>query len=87
MERKERDKHTRIVVVDISNRIVGFEVDAVREVLRISRSVTEPPPMIMGGVREEYITGVGKLDDRLLILLDLEKVLMTDGGDQLRDVA
>ena len=53
---------------------VGRE-DVLREVLRIPRSVTEPPPSIAGSVNEEYITGVGKLEDRLLILLDLEKVL------------
>jgi purine-binding chemotaxis protein CheW len=75
MERREHDKHTRIIVVDLGGETLGFVVDAVREVLRIPRSVTEPPPQIIGGVREEYITAVGKLDDRLLILLDLDKVL------------
>ena len=75
MERKEHDKNTRIVVVELSGRVLGFVVDAVREVLRIPRSVTEPPPHLVGVGREEYIKAVGKLDDRLLILLDLEKVL------------
>jgi purine-binding chemotaxis protein CheW len=75
MDRKEHDKHTRIVVVELSGKVVGFVVDAVREVLRIPRGVTEPPPDIAGGKKDEYITGVGKLEDRLLILLDLEKVL------------
>lgn len=75
MERREHDRHTRIIVVELSGRVVGFVVDAVREVLRIPRSVTEPPPHLIGAGREEYITAVGKLDDRLLILLDLEKVL------------
>lgn len=75
MPRKEHDKHTRIVVVELQGRVIGFVVDAVREVLRIPRSVTEPPPSITGSVDEEYITAVGKLEDRLLILLDLEKVL------------
>ncbi len=78
MPRKEHDKHTRIVVVELHGRVIGFVVDAVREVLRIPRSVTEPPPSITGGVNEEYITAVGKLEDRLLILLDLEKVLGAD---------
>lgn len=77
MERKEHDKDTRIVVVELNGKVVGFVVDAVREVLRIPRSVTEPPPSIVGGVHGEYITAVGKLEDRLLILLDLEKVLAT----------
>jgi purine-binding chemotaxis protein CheW len=75
MPRKEHDKHTRIVVVELSGKVVGFVVDAVKEVLRIPRSVTEPPPSIAGSVNEEYITGVGKLDDRLLILLDIGKIV------------
>ena len=75
MARKEHDKHTRIVVVELGGQVGEFVVDAVSEVLRIPRSVTEPPPTLVGGVREEYITAVGKLEDRLLILLDLEKIL------------
>jgi purine-binding chemotaxis protein CheW len=75
MERKEHDKNTRIVVVELSGKVVGFIVDAVSEVLRIPKSVTEPPPPLAAGIEAEYITAVGKLEDRLLILLDLEKVL------------
>jgi purine-binding chemotaxis protein CheW len=75
MERKEHDKNTRIVVVELSGKVVGFVVDAVSEVLRIPKSVTEPPPPIVAGIDADYITAVGKLEDRLLILLDLEKVL------------
>ena len=75
MARKEHDKSTRIVVVELSGKVVGFVVDAVSEVLRIPKSVTEPPPPIVAGIEAEYITAVGKLEDRLLILLDLEKVL------------
>jgi purine-binding chemotaxis protein CheW len=75
MERREHDKNTRIIVVELSGNTLGFVVDAVREVLRIPRSVTEPPPQLVGGVRDEYITAVGKLDDRLLILLDLDKII------------
>ena len=75
MERKEHDKDTRIVVVELRGMTVGFIVDAVNEVLRISRSVTEPPPALTASGSAEYITGVGKLGDRLLILLDLEKVV------------
>ncbi len=76
LERKEPDKHTRIIVVDLSGNVIGFIVDAVQEVLRIPRSVTEPPPAIVADGRAEYITGVGKLDDRLLLLLELDKILL-----------
>lgn len=79
MERKEHDKNTRIIVVELAGKVVGFVVDAVREVLRIPRNVTEPPPALGGGVKDDYVTAVGKLDDRLLILLDLERVLSEKG--------
>jgi purine-binding chemotaxis protein CheW len=78
MEPREHDKNTRIIVVELGGQTLGFVVDAVNEVLRIPRSVTEPPPHFIGGVQEEYITAVGKLQDRLLILLDLDKVLSAD---------
>ena len=87
MERKEHDKNTRIVVVELSGRVVGFVVDAVSEVLRIPKSVTEPPPAIVAGVQAESITAVGKLEDRLLILLDLEKVLSAEQNTQLAEIA
>jgi purine-binding chemotaxis protein CheW len=83
MDRREHDKNTRIVVVELTGKIVGFVVDAVREVLRIPRSVTEPPPSIVAGVEAEYITAVGKLEDRLLILLDLDKVLSAEETHEL----
>jgi purine-binding chemotaxis protein CheW len=76
MPRRERDKNSRIVVVELNGKIVGFVVDSVNEVLRIPKNVTEPPPPVVTGVGAEYITAVGKLDDRLLILLDLDKVLL-----------
>jgi purine-binding chemotaxis protein CheW len=78
MQKKAHDNNTRIIVVEFGGKIVGFVVDAVREVLRIPRSVTEPPPPIVANGREEYITAVGKLEDRLIILLELEKVLSSD---------
>lgn len=76
MDRKEHDKHTRIIVMELNGRVVGFVVDAVSEVLRIPRSVTEPPPAVAATESTDYITAVGKLEDRLLTLLDLEKVLV-----------
>lgn len=69
------DKSTRIIVVEIQSKIIGFIVDSVNEVLRISKSIIEPPPVMVANIESEFITAVGKLEDRLLILLDLEKVL------------
>jgi purine-binding chemotaxis protein CheW len=78
MNKIEIDKNSRIVVVEIDGKTIGFIVDAVSEVLRIPRNITEPPPPMVAGIDAEYITAIGKLDDRLLILLDLEKILSLD---------
>lgn len=74
---READSRTKIVVVDIGTS-AGMIVDSVSEVLRISSDIIEPPPPMTAGVSSEYIRGVGKLKDRLLILLDIEKLLGTD---------
>ena len=87
LEVREHDKHTRIIVIEISNMIVGFVVDAVSEVLRIPADTVEPPPpAVMGGIDSEYINGVGKLEDRLLILLDLDKLLSQEEQAELGQV-
>lgn len=75
LELKEYDKDTRIVVVDIGGNIMGMIVDSVSEVLRLPSNTIEPPPEIVTGINSEYIKGVAKLDDRLLIFLDLSKVI------------
>ncbi len=77
LPRKAHGKDTRIVVVELKGQTIGFIVDEVSEVLRIPKNITEPPPEMIGGVKTDYITSIGKLEDRLLILLDLEKILST----------
>ena len=73
---KEIDADSRIIVVEIGDNVVGMIVDSVNEVLRIpSTSVDPAPELVMSNISREYITGVGKIDGRLLILLDLAKVL------------
>lgn len=69
------DKATRIIVVQLDRKTVGFVVDAVGEVRRIPSRVVEPPPPMVAGIESDYIQGVGKLGDVLLILLDLNRLL------------
>lgn len=69
------DSSTRIVVMELDSKIVGFLVDGVSEVLRIPESTVEDPPPVVAGIGSEYIRGIGKLDNRLLILLDLDHLL------------
>ena len=78
MPKKVFDKETRIIVVEIKNMTVGFVVDAVKEVIRIPKDLTEEPPDFIGGVDADYITSVAKMDDCLLIILDLNNVFMME---------
>ncbi len=73
-ESREMDAHSRIIVVDVGN-TVGLIVDSVSEVLRLSSDTVEPPPKMTGNGSAEYIMGIGKLQDRLLILVDVECLL------------
>lgn len=74
IESREQSTDERIIVVEVGSRVIGFTVDRVNEVLRISADIVEPPPSMVCGVESDYVQGVGKLEDRLLILLDLQKL-------------
>jgi purine-binding chemotaxis protein CheW len=69
------DSQSRIIVMELDHNVVGFLVDGVSEVLRIPESTVEKAPPVVAGIGSEYIEGVGKLNDRLLILLDLQALL------------
>lgn len=72
----ERTAQSRIVVVTVRGRVVGLVVDSVSEVLRIPRSAIEPTPSLGTTAGAEFIQGVGRLDERLLTLLDLKRLLL-----------
>ncbi|HEY3426925.1 MAG TPA: chemotaxis protein CheW [Negativicutes bacterium] len=66
---------TRIIIVKIDEIIVGMIVDAVSEVMAISQENIEDPEAVVGGVAADYLSGVGKQENRLLILLNLEAII------------
>ncbi len=73
---KENDKETRIIVVEIAGKTIGLIVDSVDEVLRLPVSTIDPtPPMVSTSIDAQCINGVGKLEDRLIIIIDIEKFL------------
>ena len=84
---QELGKSARIIVVELDDQVIGFIVDGVTEVLRISSDMIEPPPDMVAGIDSEYITGIAKLEDRLLILIDLSKVLSTEQKEMIKDIA
>lgn len=71
----EQEETTRIIIISLEDMEVGFVVDSANDVLDIPADSIEPQPEVVGSLEEEYISGVAKIDKRLLILLHLEKVL------------
>jgi purine-binding chemotaxis protein CheW len=71
----EPNKKTRVVVVELENRRIGLIVNSASEVIKIAPSEIEAPHDVFQEGELNYITGVGKLKGRLVILLDLNKIL------------
>jgi purine-binding chemotaxis protein CheW len=74
------DKNSRIIVVTVNETEVGMIVDGVSEVLTIAQETIEETPSIATTIDSNFITGIAKIDQRLVILLDLERVLSS--GEQ-----
>lgn len=74
----EPDKETRIIHVEMDDVRVGMLVDAVTEVLRVVEDDIEPPSPMVATVDSGFITGIAKVEERLIILVDLGKVLSTE---------
>ncbi len=75
LDEKEKTKFSRVLITENGGRLVGLLVDAVSEVLKVAPEAVEAPPEMIASVDIEYITGVAKVGERLIILLELGKVL------------
>lgn len=72
----ETTKDTRIIIITLEDREIGFIVDEASQTVRLNSDEIDQAPSIVGGIDKKYITGVGKLGEkRLLILIDLERIL------------
>jgi purine-binding chemotaxis protein CheW len=73
-----------IMVTELESNVVGMIVDSVSEVLRLPTENIDPtPPMVMTKISADFLKGVGKLDGRLIILLDLGRILTEEEVSQL----
>ena len=87
LDTEEYTSETRIITVIMGSVKIGMIVSAVTEVLTIDDSVIEPPPAMVCNVNSEFITGIAKIDNRLVVVLDLGKVLSTEEKDMMQHVA
>ncbi|WP_340373193.1 chemotaxis protein CheW [Peribacillus sp. FSL E2-0218] len=74
-EEVEYDDSTRVIIVMLDDMEVGLIVDSANDVLDIPVSSIEPQPEVVGHSASEYISGVAKIEKRLLVLINLEKAL------------
>lgn len=84
LEETEFTDSTRIIIVYVDDIEVGLIVDGANDVIDLPTSKIEPQPEVVGAVDVNYIDGVAKVDDRLLILLNLQKVLSSNEVDELK---
>lgn len=82
----EHTRDTRIVVVEIGEHTLGVVVDAVSEVLRIPSDSIEPPSSIVVDVDAQFIEGIARLEERLIILLNMSRLLDKREVDELAEV-
>jgi len=81
------DKKSRILVVELENKLVGLIVNSASEVLKIPPSEIESPGSVFADGESSYVTGVGKLKGRLIILLDISKLLHRPEFKKLEEAA
>ncbi|MFO1289049.1 MAG: chemotaxis protein CheW [Nitrosomonas sp.] len=75
------DRFTVVIILNLSGRVVGIVVDGVSDVIGLDAEQVRPTPEFGGVLNTEYIMGLGTVDDRMLILLDIEKLMSsTDMG-------
>lgn len=68
-------ENERIITVEVRGSLIGLIVDNINEVLWYEADELEPAPEVDGGIKQEYVKGVVKRDERLLVLIDLDKML------------
>ena len=83
----QSDKKNRILVVELEKRLLGLIVNSASEVIKIPPSEIEPPGNVFAEGESNYVTGVGKLNGRLIILLDIEKLLHRPEFKRLEEAA
>ncbi len=87
LDSKEKTKSSRVLITENDGRLIGLLVDAVSEVLKLHPDAVEAPPEMVASVGVEYITGVAKMGENLIILLNLGKVFSVEDMKRFSETA
>ena len=82
----EYNELTVVIILNVANRVIGMVVDGVSDVITLSAEQIKPTPEFGSTIDTKYVTGLGAVEERMLILVDIEK-LMTSSDMELVDVA
>ena len=77
----EYDQFTVVIILNLTNRVVGLVVDSVSDVITLEAQQIRATPELGSSIDAEYILGMGSLDARMLILVDIEKFMINNGMD------
>ena len=83
LAQQESTALTRVIVVEVEGRPVGMVVDSASQVVRVPADQFDEPPRVMGRGTQEFISAVGKVDERLVIMIDVDRILSTEEMTQI----
>lgn len=87
MASQEASADARIVIVELADELIGMRVDGVSEVLRLDADKIEPPSPYIVNVDSQFVSGIARIDDHLILLIDLNLILHPEEQEELKDVA
>ncbi len=87
LEESEGDKNTGIIIAKIEDVDMGIMIDSISKVVSMANSDIQPPPSMLQGIGQRYIKGVGKMEDKLLVVLDLDKLFTNEEDDRSEEEA
>ncbi|AKL94044.1 chemotaxis signal transduction protein CheW [Clostridium aceticum] len=86
LQEGEIQESNRIIIINIADKQVGFIVDDASQVLTMDEKQIENPPELLTGIDRQYIIGIGKVEEKIIILLDLEKILTEKEKNEIKNM-
>jgi purine-binding chemotaxis protein CheW len=83
---KDNDENTKIIIVTMNEFLLGFIVDSVTEIVRLADEDMEPVPPSLQGLDKRFLSGIGKVDDHVILMLDLTKVLTSEEEKEMENL-